>query len=1037
MVKQADFWLGGCYRQLGNADQQLTAYRRAVSVDPFWIPARAGVAAALLSMRRIEEAQDEYRELMRLGGSPVSAVLDLAQLEILRNLWSNRADRHWGEAERLIRAAEKVAADEPRIPILRAEILVAQDRAPEAEKLLHEARKSHPHEITFYLALVSLAQRERDWGRADKQLDEARQEFGDRAALRLARAQQFVQQFGKECAERLRKLAEGTDPLPEGERIDLWRGLAAASLQVGDYDQTRRLCQRLSEKEPHNLQVRLVLFDLALRAEDASGLGKVLDQIHEIEGDGPYWHYGTALELSLRAKQDKKLLDSAQEHLARCRTLRPGWSRVPFLAAEVCLRQGNEELAIDNYLRAVDLGERSPRAVRRVVQLLAQRQRFLEADRIIRRIEEQQSPFSASLSRLASEVSLRLDDFDRALDMAKQAAADSPRQEDHIWLGQVLGILGQRARAEKRTTEAERIWGEAEKELRRAVELSQNSTDAWVAMIQFLVRTAQKEKAEKAIAEAEGKIPVEQAPLALAQCYEVMGNREMAEKKYLAAVAAAPADVTVLRRLVEFYLRTGKTRDAQTHLKRIVAGEIKAGGQHLVWARRALALILAGQGTYDSLRQGLELVEENLRTAAAVQDLRAKAVLLSAHPKRQEREKAVEIFEKVIEDPRVATAGDRLILARLYMAQGPSKWALASRQFRSLLASAPNQPQYAMAYAAALLAHKELDDAERWLDRLDQIAPGQFSTVTLRAQALCQRGKHEQAIGLLNGYLQRPESQGADRAERIGLMATRMEDLGNRLRDPKQKAAAARFAEEAENLYRQYAKLRPENELLVAGFLARQKRLDEATAVAEQAWPTAKPAVIATTMVSLLAGENPGSPEDARAEKVLLAATEKFERPISFLLLLADYYSVRNRCPEAEAVYREILEKNPNEVLALNNLALLLALERKQLEEAEQLVNRAIELRGPAVNALDSRASVYLARGKLHEALADIDAVIADSPAAAAYFHRALILAQMNRLPEARQALKTAQKKGLKAELLHPLEMPAYEKLCRTLQQGG
>ncbi len=76
---------------------------------------------------------------------------------------------------------------------------------------------------------------------------------------------------------------------------------------------------------------------------------------------------------------------------------------------------------------------------------------------------------------------------------------------------------------------------------------------------------------------------------------------------------------------------------------------------------------------------------------------------------------------------------------------------------------------------------------------------------------------------------------------------------------------------------------------------------------------------------------------------------------------------------------------------------------------------------------------MYLARGRAEEALKDIESVIADTPVAMAYFRKAQILLALDRRGEATEALKTAQKMGLKAELLHPLERPAFENLCKSL----
>ena len=55
-------------------------------------------------------------------------------------------------------------------------------------------------------------------------------------------------------------------------------------------------------------------------------------------------------------------------------------------------------------------------------------------------------------------------------------------------------------------------------------------------------------------------------------------------------------------------------------------------------------------------------------------------------------------------------------------------------------------------------------------------------------------------------------------------------------------------------------------------------------------------------------------------------------------------HSARGRSPEAEASYRAALEANPDNPVALNNLAWLLAQENRALDEAERLVRRALVL---------------------------------------------------------------------------------------------
>src|SRR5205807_2250124 len=75
---------------------------------------------------------------------------------------------------------------------------------------------------------------------------------------------------------------------------------------------------------------------------------------------------------------------------------RPAWSRVPLLEATLAEVSGDAEEAIKGYQAAIDRGERQPGVVRRVVQLLFERRRYVEADQVIRKLPEQ-APISGDL----------------------------------------------------------------------------------------------------------------------------------------------------------------------------------------------------------------------------------------------------------------------------------------------------------------------------------------------------------------------------------------------------------------------------------------------------------------------------------------------------------------------------------------------------------------------------------------------------------------------------------------------------------------
>lgn len=1062
--KQANYWMGKCYQELGEPDRALTAFRQAAMVDPLWIPARAGIAAALVSLGRIEEAFQEYHSMVWLGSAPAEAHLQRARLAVLRNLTRNRQNRDWEEVEGLLDRAQQATPESVAISILRAEVLFAKDKLEETEQLLLDARDKKPEEVELWVALAALAQRQRDWDPAAKYLDDAEKQFGRSVPLRLARAQYYARRFRGEAKDKIKPLLDGDEEFSDADKTRLWAGLATVSLQIADYEQARRLYQRVCTKRPHHLATRLILFDLALRAEDTAGLEENLSQIHRITGDSPLWLYGRAVYLTLQAlplvkekKDPGDLLDRALKSLAEARVKRPDWSRLPHLRARIHDTQGKRDLAVEEYRQAIELGARSPAAIRRVVQLLYAQRRYLEADGIIRRMEEQISPFSGEIGKVASEIALRLADFERAQQMAREAAADSKDYSDYIWLGQVLSILGLRARAEQPNEEADALLLEAEQELRRAIALAEKEPATWLALIQFFARTKETEKAEQAIEEAQSKIAPAEAPLAIAQCYEAIGRQEEAEKRYQEALAAAPNDAGIVRQVARFCLSTGKVDQGEALLRRITDGEIPAETGDIMWARRSLAMLLLARGGYDNLQRARKLVEENLKEDPfSLQDRRLGIGMGAVSPDPQERREAVKLMEDLLQAQQTTTPKERFVLAQLYLAAGD--WRGFSRNMLRVLTSTRNEPEYrnyVATYLRALLARKEISEAELWLRRLEEIAPDQLLTAGLQAEVAIQRfllfpdsddpekiaeknalpGK---AMGFLKGYAEKVDTESESASEtrdvRLGLVAANLEQIGHRLKRSKENTAAEPFFTEAETMYRELVAEKPEREILLVPFLARQDRLDEALEVARRACKIAKPNVIAEALTVLLRESTASGKQLAEGEKILLEAITQHDRPVVLLMVLADLWSFRGKCDEAESLYREVLKKSDRNVLAMNNLAMLLAVRNKQLGDAKKHIDIAIKIAGPRPNLLDTRAMIYLAMNKPKGALDDLGEAMTQASGPTLYFHLAQVHYQFGKEKTAREALKEGNKRGLKPEILHPLEREAYRKLREKLK---
>ena len=181
----------------------------------------------------------------------------------------------------------------------------------------------------------------------------------------------------------------------------------------------------------------------------------------------------------------------------------------------------------------------------------------------------------------------------------------------------------------------ERLWlvrtllageheAEAEKELRDAVALAPDDPDRWNALVSLMIITKQPAQAAKVIQEAEVKLPPQRAPMALAWACEKMGEaysgsgndaemkkwNDTARAWYEKARAAQPADLSINRRLAEFFFRSRQIDEAKKCLEviRHQGGGVK-NAETAAWANRTLAWVLANGADRTQVSKALALFE--------------------------------------------------------------------------------------------------------------------------------------------------------------------------------------------------------------------------------------------------------------------------------------------------------------------------------------------------------------------------------------------------------------------------------------------
>jgi tetratricopeptide (TPR) repeat protein len=1027
LARQTEYWLGVCYERLGEYGLQLTAFRNAVKIDPHWIPARQWLANALARTGRIEEAITEYEELAKLTGVPSAVYRELAKLQVLRERQSPPERRNWRRVERFLEAADKVDPNADEYIILHAEIQAAQQQLGAARITLEKGLLKRPDSIPIRLALAAVEQHAEQWDVAQRLVDEIRAKSDDTAETRLAELRLVVHRDGVEAYDELQEFEKKELDRPFAEKQQWITSLAAAYYVLGKYNDAGRLWQLAVSREPDNILLRMFLFDLALADGNDSQMQSLLADIRRIErsDERPLWKYGEATRLVAQARKgETSALTRAEGLLEEVRAARQTWSRIPLLQAEIDEIRGQHEKVVEHYLAAIDLGERSPTIIRRVVELLYRQRRYTDADNVLRRFEATQLPITGDLGRLAADVSFRVQDFSRAMQIAAQSIGDSDKYEDLVWMGQLHSVLGEIKLAEDK--------------FKLAIKKEPELPNGWIALVQHFVRTKNLEKARPAIAALTKNVAKDSAAFVEAICLDALSDTAAAANKFDEASQRSDVDAAIIRVSANFFLSHGSVTRGEPLLRRLLAHP-EASKEDTQWARRNLGMIWAPSRSDTAKKEAIKLVDENLsQNPSSADDRRAKAICLEAFGGSANFDNALKLIQELI-NARQSKSGDYLMAFRLCVKlkrEADARQYLEQHTFEN-----NSDPQSVARYIRYVLDNDDFREARLWIKRLKELSSAgkkQFAANEkdrvryhrylllaegFDAEALLSEAGHKAVITQLTD---RVSSTIGETTASVSTVegALILEQLSRRVAATDETSSGELLAA-AESLMRSAANKSTSEAIAFVGFLQRHDRVSEAIDVwgarlhPDQADEFAMCA-------ARLATHRAMTPEHLTTLSERLRPLAAAHRTKVVLAALAQIFSFQQRHKEAIAILREILKQNPQDVGTLNNLACYLALSRTDTAEALKLINAAIEIEGPAPALLDSRGMILLEMDRPKEALQDIERAMQATSNAPMYLHLATALQRLNRNEESEKAMSRAYKAGLTIEMLHPLERSRY-----------
>ncbi len=452
-------------------------------------------------------------------------------------------------------------------------------------------------------------------------------------------------------------------------------------------------------------------------------------------------------------------------------------------------------------------------------------------------------------------------------------------------------------------------------------------------------------------------------------------------------LAIRPDAASALYELAQYYIYLQKPAQAETLLEKAVQN-----APDNYWYHQNLANLYIRQKKTD---RATDLLERMVRHFPDKVDPLYN--LLDIYGRQQEYGRMIDIFNS-LEQRMGKNEQFSLEKFRIYRQQGDGKKAV--QEIESLVAEYPKELRYQVMLGDAYLQDGKTDAAYRlYRSVLDEESDNALAMYSLASyyEETGQKALYEQQIdslllnskvdadtkvGVMRQLIIESEQAGGDSIRVIGLFDRIMQQEPD---DPTLPMLYAQYLlskgmnEASFPVLREVLNLDPTNtaaRMILLGEAVRLEDYGEVIALCE-AGVEASPDRLEFYFY-LAIGYVQAERTDEAIETCLKALKHvgkdsKKEIVSDFYAIMGDAYHTKRMNREAYAAYESALEYNPDNIGALNNYAYYLALERRDLDKAEDMSYRTVKAEPANATYLDTYAWILFEKGYYAEARLYID----------------------------------------------------------------
>lgn len=940
------YYLAEAYIRLGDVEQAVDAWRKAAGLSLTWATPLVRMADVLADSGRYDTALEAAQEASRRD--PRAAALTTARLyELL--VQQGRANPQGVLALVDDLATRAAGRDQGQLLWMQVDLLVrtgkSQDAIAKAIKALDD--RSVALSENSLLLLADVCQRQK-LPLVERCLSRCEADHGVTPAL--AYAQAVNQKMAGRDADGLKLLEADRDKAAAPQSLD-WRIVWARYLDLVQDPRAGKVLADLANAEPNNLHVQQLVIDARSTRDDGELVQRALQRVRELTGEqGVAWRLDRARWLlrsvdrletqgagingqpAVAASNDADKAAQWNQEAAKLLSdvvrLSPDLLEPRMLLGRALVRQGRIAEALEQVRLATTYSPKSAALGIELARLLELHGEFDAARDELNRVRSMPAADLETLNK-AALLAVQAGDPQLGLDLAQKAAGAN---------GSDL-------------VEAQLFWlsgkpQEAETACRRLLEKPNLSIVQFAA--DLFASQGRLDEAERALAQLDGlKLAPGTKELVRAHyASQYVGATETL--KYLQqAVAAAPTNPSPWRALMVFYLSNGRPDEASATLTRALgrvavdsAADLRALQQHSE---------LFAAAADPELKPLVVAFATRPSDAAVAKALAEVWAARSAKPQASPEQLAGTLRDLAGRYPRLLPL--QLLLAASYDKAGRWDDAIAAATQAAQQFPSAAEPQAAL---VALLRKQNrwaevLTTARRWR----QLSVANPAAADLEiAQACLALKQPDAALQQLEAYLPRAKANPLAYERVLTLEAMARVAKGDRavveLMEPLLGAGpAGRAAWMGFAVYN----LRPHD---AADWLDRAEHTLPADADAER--------VQLAQMWEVLGGRDHDPQWAQKARAILKPLLDRPEPLPAAVLAMAMRDDADGDFQNAQKGYRRALAMTPNDIVAKNNLAMLLARSGGNLNEAAELVDSALKGAGEIAALYDTRAFV---QGKL------------------------------------------------------------------------